>query len=809
MRNNKDWPIHPSFLIMEKGVTRNDLNYSPNFNGIFLPDELRGFIADASADIKINNILALFQLVPKEFNLFEKDESRELSNKDNRIESFIPEDTFIQEILRGRQIIRIFPGKLYPNIECCSLFRNCSPENKNKCFESDSRIALLYHPEFSKLHYDNQYDEFYRTTVKIINKYNATKNNIDGDNYSLEVVPCVRDANTRKRFYIKYQCQYSKLEEHFFPIIYCGKVIAVLMQGQRFPGKLKKNEMFENDRDKYFKLANSINNLSDEYFEEEPMNDERLQAIIEQVELMEGKIVRRIDSIAHMQIMKKFQKFEDDFRINLKQIDKKKVDSLDQFKQVLNKTLQNIFYAFNSDGFIRIYSIKSRLEDASKTTDEFDLIGHSGCNNDHIYRYSKIILKEIKNINKNLEKNELLPYIKSPSKDFFKDKDILRLNIPFTSQMAYIIWKRYGSWKEDYKDQFSIYGTTLKSMYHSLLEPYIILRGIKLEENLETSMRISVHESAQVIPAVIDAINDKYSLEVFKNGGEFHGNYYINKPARTIIDISYRLKLLEGLFRRSTMVFKNDPPDYEWYDFHRIIYATETLFSQRAIDNNRQRIIPDLKKELHLYDLFTDYAYLSHILFNLVDNAIKYGLRGSNIHIVVNCQYDPVVEKLIKQRIKNITISIINYGDEIPLLERENIFGLYVRYYKENKKIDGMGIGLFLVKKLCDLLGYTIECKRSKKIENYHLPAKYYYTKQNLGFENDTSLTTNIIQHLKKDISENDEKDVVNIFNIKDWEINDLEELIFQPTYRNEFQITIPIKIDSTDNNLKIKKIWE
>jgi len=131
-------------------------------------------------------------------------------------------------------------------------------------------------------------------------------------------------------------------------------------------------------------------------------------------------------------------------------------------------------------------------------------------------------------------------------------------------------------------------------------------------------------------------------------------------------------------------------------------------------------------------------------------------------------------------------------------------------YYKGNKKIDGMGIGLFLAKKLCSLLGYTIECKASDKKELYHLPAKYYYTKQNQEFENNKSLTSEVFQFLQKDISSANKELIVNL-NINDWEITDfdLKELIIQPTYQNIFQITIPIKTNPINDNLKIKKIWE
>ena len=555
-----------------------------------------------------------------------------------------------------------------------------------------------------------------------------------------------------------------------------------------------------------FWKSDCCNDVSKKKNKDKSIDEEKLWSTVKRIEFIEEKIKEKINVIANRYVTTKFQEFEKEFRLNLKQINEKRVDALEQFKKVLNKTLQSINNTFNSEGFIRIYSIKSKFEGTSKA-DEFDLIGNSSHDNDS-YKYSKIILQGINNLNENIEKDELLKnYVKYLPSNFNKYKDILRLIIPFTSQMAYLIWKRYENWKEDYREQFSIYSTSLNIMYHSLMEPFIILKSIKLEETLEMSMRLSVHESAQIIPAVINSINNEESLKTLEDGSKYHGNYHITKPAHVIIDSSYRLRLLEGIFRRSTMIFKDEPPFGEWYDIHRIVYATESLFQQRATYDNRQRIILDYNRKLSSYYLFTDYAYLSHILFNLIDNAIKYGLRGSNIYIKADCKYEPNYEVVNKKVINNINISVINYGDEIPELERENIFELYTR--SGNRRVEGMGIGLFLVKKLVKLLGYDIECK-SDKIENYHLPAKYHYIKQNPNFENNKSFSSNILQYLQKHVSLSNKELIINS-DIYDWIIGEMEliELIIRPTYRNEFQITIPIKMNSTNDNLKIKKIWE
>ena len=56
-----DWPIHPTFL---SKASLNGEYYSPNRDGIYDSDTLRGFLADSSDDAGINNPLSLFQVVP-------------------------------------------------------------------------------------------------------------------------------------------------------------------------------------------------------------------------------------------------------------------------------------------------------------------------------------------------------------------------------------------------------------------------------------------------------------------------------------------------------------------------------------------------------------------------------------------------------------------------------------------------------------------------------------------------------------------------------------------------------------------------
>ncbi len=102
-----------------------------------------------------------------------------------------------------------------------------------------------------------------------------------------------------------------------------------------------------------------------------------------------------------------------------------------------------------------------------------------------------------------------------------------------------------------------------------------------------------------------------------------------------------------------------------------------------------------------------------------------------------------------------------------------------------------MGIGLFLVKKICNSLGYSIEFKGTR-LADYNLPIYYQWKKQGESASLKTTSQAIIDEVVNMDISE------------KDWRVEDLEydAAINQPTYRNEFCITS----NKIDNNL-IKQI--
>jgi len=235
---NKDWPIHPSWLSIKKRGIESQVR--PNSEGIFKPDTLRGFIVDASAHSMIKNPLSIFQVVPTNY------EYEDYEDKAQRIVKITTSDTYILDILKKREIIRIDPGELFENFACCKAFRFCVDEQGNlctkKCFDLDCRIALLYHPKLDKYHFLKDYEDYIRVLKDIVIEYNQSLQGGEFQGYPIhvELIETLIGAKLYKSVYLTYRCKFSDLYEYFFPVFRSGKVIAVIMQGQRPHSDLKR-----------------------------------------------------------------------------------------------------------------------------------------------------------------------------------------------------------------------------------------------------------------------------------------------------------------------------------------------------------------------------------------------------------------------------------------------------------------------------------------------------------------------------------------------------------------------------------------
>lgn len=775
-KDNAAWPISPSFLV--KPVIPKDETFSPNKHGIYASNTVRGLVADASDDLDIQNPLSLFQVVPESYKPEEFDYIKEITPA--------KDDFCLNEILEGKRIIRIDPKTLYRNKLCCDKFRECNGY-ENKCHEQDCRIALLYHKDLEGIHYTDNFKEYYNRLIKIIDEYNQGI----AKAYPLH---CEQDEEN-SRLYVWYQCPYSQFLEYFFPIIHAGKVIAVLMQGQRIPqeGLNQENsfkEVLADDQvheDKKENLRQSIEGIKNDESGEDPMPESRLNAIWKRIESLEERIDGEVMAYARAYISDNFHRIEEQFHQQIKnEINPNGELAKETYTEIVNGTLRKIRYVFNKKGFIRIYSTESEFEEVKSDTDTFYLIGaYPELTEEEKQDWGKIRFQNLPPDSKNLEamKNkDFKPHLSSYvyKKITFNEDVIFRIESLSIGNTKHLIWEEYPKKKDIDQKQFDEFSNFLKTFYHTLWEPYNLLQSVELRKKLETSMRVSVHETSQIIPVIINTLETEYNKLIPD----------ISRNKQILYDTIDRLLLLDNLYRRSTLMFKELTPQTEWTDLHRLIYSVRSLCNEKAKKDNMQKIIVQGIGGfvINRYEIYTDYQLVSHALFNLIDNAIKYGYMGSNIRINISLpEADLQNERNGNWKlIKAIRISIVSYGAGISEEEGKHIYELFYRSQASKVK-EGMGIGLFLVKKICSSLGYTVEYN-SKKLSEYNLPMYYHGKRQNKTAQ-------------LKDVSDSLIEEAVNQdLSAGAWSIEDFEfqAAINQPTYRNEFTVTL----NPINNNL-------
>jgi two-component system phosphate regulon sensor histidine kinase PhoR len=92
-----------------------------------------------------------------------------------------------------------------------------------------------------------------------------------------------------------------------------------------------------------------------------------------------------------------------------------------------------------------------------------------------------------------------------------------------------------------------------------------------------------------------------------------------------------------------------------------------------------------------------DAFHFYNITYNIVENAVKYGTTS------------PVIDIKGEYKGKAFELSFTDNGPGIPESHIDYVFDKFYRVPRENKnEVEGFGIGLFYVKKICELHGWKI-----------------------------------------------------------------------------------------------------
>lgn len=202
-----------------------------------------------------------------------------------------------------------------------------------------------------------------------------------------------------------------------------------------------------------------------------------------------------------------------------------------------------------------------------------------------------------------------------------------------------------------------------------------ISKNKKLLKDQDKFIKNAIHELNTPLSIILMNI-DLYNLKHDKN-------IYLTK-------IEAAVKVLQNIYGDLGFIVKQDRVEYkkEMIDLSEYVEQRIDYFSDVAFGNELEI---QSKIERNLFISFSEFE-LQRLCDNNISNAIKYSYAKQKIQI------------RLYQKENEILFEVENIGDKI-----EHINRLFDRYYREDEARGGFGLGLNIVKEICDKNGVKIE----------------------------------------------------------------------------------------------------
>lgn len=218
--------------------------------------------------------------------------------------------------------------------------------------------------------------------------------------------------------------------------------------------------------------------------------------------------------------------------------------------------------------------------------------------------------------------------------------------------------------KESDIQEFSELNEELQSLTNKVIDDYQNLKQFTEDISHEIQTPLAI------IQAKIGNLFDENTIN------EVHFNY--------LIDIQNNARKLATLNKNLILLAKIENKQF---DRDKKINFNEVLKKSIADFEGIHKISIKIKKT-NLDQIYMD-SYLASVLVdNLISNAIKYTLDDGEI--IINAFSNK--------------LEISNSGEKAI----SEPYKLYNRFYRENKSIKSLGLGLSIVKKVCEIYNYSI-----------------------------------------------------------------------------------------------------
>ncbi|KAJ49965.1 signal transduction histidine kinase [Clostridium tetanomorphum] len=228
------------------------------------------------------------------------------------------------------------------------------------------------------------------------------------------------------------------------------------------------------------------------------------------------------------------------------------------------------------------------------------------------------------------------------------------------------------------KDEMEDLSFSLKNMASKLEKKHSMQRDFiaNVSHDFKTPLSIIRNYSEAIIDGLIDADESKkYSKEIIEE---------VDKLNVLVLDILELSKLQEGAYKL----------DKSYFSLYTFLSSCINKFIYKAQNKN---IIMNLNfqidnKEIYVY---ADKVALERVLYNFIDNAIKFSTVNSIIEISSKYNNDDII----------VSVKDNGFGIEEKMLDE-----IWNRYYKHSKS-GGMGLGLPICSEILKLHNFEYGVK--------------------------------------------------------------------------------------------------
>ncbi len=212
---------------------------------------------------------------------------------------------------------------------------------------------------------------------------------------------------------------------------------------------------------------------------------------------------------------------------------------------------------------------------------------------------------------------------------------------------------------------------------------YIILSQQRLSEMQKDFINNMTHEFKTPISTI------KISANVFLNHPKIQEDHRLNRYAHIVKEQNERLNTqVEKVLQIAQLEKDSFQLKLEEVNLHEILQ--EVMKSvELEVHSKRGKIETDLAADYPIIQ--ADKLHLTNILYNLLDNAIKYSKEQPIIKIITNSLDN------------KIRLSIIDKGIGISKENQSKVFDKFYRVPTGNlHNVKGFGLGLFYIKNICE-----------------------------------------------------------------------------------------------------------